>query len=166
MARGRRRRVERRSIRTDLERDISTLSLERSASAPGPSLDTTLSDLEDGRVWHPDPDRGAISLGNQSIARVVVDNRSIRFGNNLANWTVHRRPWIAYSQPIWSWRGLPRNLQVPVGVRFESPLKVVTCVRRKVRREVIHALDKVRNKKREKGRGGARRRTWRSNIWC
>lgn len=110
-----------------------------------PDLSPVLSDVEDGRVWHPDPDRGALTIGGR-FASVVV----------------HSRPVIARSKPIWSWKGLPVGVQVPVGVRFESPLKVVTCLRRKIRRNVIFALDKG-------GKGSGKRqprRTWRSDIKC
>lgn len=46
-------------------------------------------------------------------------------------------------------------------IRFAIPNRVAICVRRKVRREVIHAL-------RMAGRGstGRRRRTWQSAISC
>lgn len=102
-----------------------------------------LLDIEDGRLWHPDADHGALTIGGR-FAHVVV----------------HKRPVIGRANTIWSGRGLPVGVQVPVGIQFESPLKVVTCVRRKVRRQIMFAT----------GRGGKfhrkPRRSWRSDIKC
>lgn len=114
---------------------------------PGLGNPFDLSQVEDGRRWHPDPDHGPLTIGGR-WARVVV----------------HKRPVIARSQALnpLGFRGFPRAVQVPVGVQFHSPLKVVTCVRRKVRRAVIFA-------KKKSGRGVKRRRprrTFRSEIWC
>lgn len=151
MARGRGSRGRSWSEWTAAKRDDLTTSLGRfgllsPSYRPGfPSL----VEVEDGRSWHPDPDRGAVTIGGR-WARVVV----------------HPRPIVARTKPLWAWKGMPIGLQPPVGLRFESPLKVVTCVRRKVRREVIFALDRQRSRK-SGGRGGRRyRRTWRSNIGC
>lgn len=105
-----------------------------------------LLELEDGRQWHPDPDRGALSVGGR-YARVVV----------------HKRPLVAYSRPIYAKRGLPAGFQVPVGTMFESPFRVITCLRRKIRREIIFARNKA-------GSGVRRRRPrprdWKSNVSC
>lgn len=46
--------------------------------------------------------------------------------------------------------------------RFVDPRKVVTCVRRKERREVLFATGKGGRK----GKRGKTRRDWRSMIWC
>lgn len=52
---------------------------------------------------------------------------------------------------------------LPFGLQFEAPQKVLVCVRRKRRKEVLHALKKV-------GRGGSSRRRRRrgphSQISC
>lgn len=106
---------------------------------------TWLSDVEDGRQWHPDPDQGALTVGGR-FARVVV----------------HKRPLVARANTIFSPSSYPVGLQVPVGVQFESPFKVITCLRRKVRREIMFA-------KRRAGYGKKvrkPRRTWRSNVSC
>lgn len=51
---------------------------------------------------------------------------------------------------------------LPFGLSFEAPKKTVICVRRKQRKEVLHALKKV-----GRGRGGGRkRRNWYSSISC
>lgn len=106
-------------------------------SSPVFELDRSLlEDVSDDRVWHPDPDRGAVTIGG-NWARVVV----------------HPRPFVARTKPVYAWKGLPVGLQPPVGLKYESPLNVVKCVRRKIRRSVIFAL-----KRNKKGSGAARRR--------
>lgn len=112
-----------------------------------PMLSLSLDD--DRRFWHPDPERGAVEIGGR-WARVVV----------------HSRPVVARSRALSAWglsdRGLPVGLQVPVGLRFESPFRVLTCLRRKIRRQVIFA-------RRKAGKGVRRRRprrTWRSQVVC
>lgn len=54
------------------------------------------------------------------------------------------------------------RLSVPVGVGFGDPRRVIICVRRRQRREVLHALGKT-------GRGKARRpprRSYYSDVRC
>ena len=53
------------------------------------------------------------------------------------------------------WRGVPHR------IGFVRPERVLVCVRRKMRREVIHAL-----KKNGKGGGKKPRLNWRSKIKC
>nr|QJB20588.1 MAG: hypothetical protein [Microvirus sp.] len=50
----------------------------------------------------------------------------------------------------------------PIRVAFEQPEKVLLCVRRKMRKEVLHALKLTRRK----GKGGSYRRTPLSDIHC
>lgn len=57
--------------------------------------------------------------------------------------------------------GVERPTRLPAQVRFADPAQVAICVRRKERREVLHALRYVR-----KGKGGSRRRNWASKIKC
>lgn len=118
------------------------LQTPRPSSVFGPGVGR-LDEVEDGRVWHPDPDHGALTLGG-NVARVIV----------------HSRPIVARANTLFSPRAYPVGFQVPVGVRFESPLKVITCVRRKIRREIMFA-------KRRAGGGNRKpRRTWRSDVSC
>ena len=51
---------------------------------------------------------------------------------------------------------------VPARVQFAVPKKVAICIRRKARREVLHALKLT---KKGKG-GGARKRNLWSNVKC
>lgn len=48
-----------------------------------------------------------------------------------------------------------------LGMAFEAPKRVLVCVRRKQRREVLHALNKTR-----KGAGARKRRNQWSNVSC
>lgn len=145
MARGRSRRYS-----PQVPRDLSQRSLDEGLPALGPLLEppSPLSEVEDRRTWHPDPDHGAFTLGG-----------------SLASVTVHRRPIIARSKTFSRWgfgRGIPVGVQVPVGIQYAHSFNVINCVRRKVRRQVIFARNKG-------GKGVKRRpprRTWRSNIWC
>lgn len=110
----------------------------------GPALSPLL-EVEDARAWHPDPEQGALTIGGR-FARVVV----------------HSRPVVARANTIFSPSSYPVGFQVPVGVRFESPFKVVTCLRRKIRREIMFA----RNKAGKGVRKRRPRRSWRSNVSC
>lgn len=134
-----------RPLRSAGRRDTSVLSLPSvPARLPSPAF-SPLSEFEDRRAWDPDPERGALTFGGR-YARVVV----------------HSRPVIARANRIWSASAYPVGVQVPVGVRFESPFKVITCLRRKIRRGVIFARNKA-------GKGVRRRsprRSWRSNVVC
>lgn len=125
---------------------LSDLLSPAAPASPIVSAVAPLQEVEDLRSWHPDPAQGALTIGGR-FARVVV----------------HKRPLVARANTLFSARAYPVGFQVPVGVRFESPLKVVTCLRRKIRREVIFAKKKA-------GFGARRRhhsrRSWRSNVSC
>ena len=56
-----------------------------------------------------------------------------------------------------------RNRQTKAVIAFQNPRldPVTTCVRRKTRRQVLHALRRTR-----RGGGGRPRRTWRSLVKC
>jgi len=135
-------------------RDGSILSLTRALSFPLPrghlqlpgfGFPSHLDQVEDGRVWHPDPEHGALTIGGR-WARVVV----------------HQRPIMARANTIFSPRSYPVGVQVPVGFKFETPLKVITCIRRRVRRSIMFATRRAGFGKRKR----YPRRTWRSEIWC
>lgn len=49
--------------------------------------------------------------------------------------------------------------QTKQSISFVAPSKVLVCIRRKMRREVLHALRRF-------GGSGSRRRSWRSEIRC
>lgn len=120
----------------------------------GPSVTGNIADTEDDRFWHPD----------ESPLRLA---RSVRIGvPGLYTVEFHRRPVIAYSKPIYAHRGLPKGLQVPVGLKTESPLFVKKCIGRKIRREVIFAKEKL-FRTRSKGSGAKTRHRDRwSSVSC
>lgn len=97
-------------------------------------LPDPLSLLQDNRQWHP---------LDEFRPTLAVDQEGMRIGVGRSAFHVHKRPVIVRSNTLWSARGLPVGLQVPVGTRWESPFKVVTCARRKVRRAVMFARKKV-----------------------
>lgn len=133
------------SVRTARSRDTSVLSLPSVSIARRPLSSLSLSMFEDRRAWEPDPERGALTFGGK-YARVIV----------------HSRPVVARANTLFSSRAYPVGLQVPVGVRFESPFKVITCVRRKVRRQIMFAKKKAGYGKKQR----MPRRNWRSNVSC
>lgn len=144
----------RRSSNTVQSTRANAISQSRSLTtlfAPGRSLVTSpvLSGFEDNRFYHPDPEHAALTIGGK-----------------YASVTVHERPVLKRSQALRRWgfggRGVPIGLQVPVGIKFQHPFNVATCVRRKIRRSVLFA----RNKAGKSGRRGRYRRTWKSAIWC
>lgn len=53
------------------------------------------------------------------------------------------------------------NIKLPSAIGFKDPDRVLICVRRKQRREVLFA-----KKKHRKGAGGKKRRNWYSTIQC
>lgn len=107
--------------------------------------------VQDRREFHPD------SL----IPDLEIDGTPSRFvvpGITRPRWRLHTRPWIARDY----YTGSVRGFQVPVGIQYESPLRVLTCVRRKIRRQVMFA-------KRKMGVGAKarfRRRNSRSGVKC
>lgn len=65
------------------------------------------------------------------------------------------RPASSYSRPRHRLESAPGYNILPFGVRFEEPRKVLVCVRRKQRREVLFALKRT-------GRGAGKKRHKRS----
>lgn len=90
--------------------------------------------LEDRRLYHPERDfRPARSFFTGP--RLVVRNAN-----------------------IWQKRN---RFAVPSAVGFSVPRDVAICIRRKARREVIHAKRLT-----ARGAGGSKRRNWFSDIHC
>lgn len=107
--------------------------------------------VQDGRDFHPD------SLAPD----LEIDGTPTRFvvpGFTRPKWRVHRRS-------IWArdyYTGSIRGVQVPVGIQYETPFRVITCIRRKIRRQVMFAKRKVGMGSRAK----FRRRNSRSGVQC
>lgn len=99
-----------------------------------PPLDLT--PVEDFRSWHPDgPYRAARQLSGHPVKPLVVKKTT----------GPGRVP-----------------IRLPHRVQFDAPARVVVCVRRQTRKEVLHALKKVG---RGKG-GGKKRRNYWSDVSC
>lgn len=102
---------------------------------------------EDRREWHPEGSWApARSFSSTRHRLTVVDQPRAR------STPLNRNPW----------RSL-RNYfsQTKARVAFSNPSRVLVCVRRSIRREVLHAL-------RKSGRRGQKppRRTWYSSVSC
>lgn len=99
-----------------------------------------LTEIEDRRLWDPEgPDRSP---------RTSVVGPS---GGRLR---------VAPSRPR-SPRLYSPTTMINAGVSFLNGRELAVCLRRKVRREVLHAL-----RQKPKGGGGSRKRNWMSNISC
>lgn len=116
------------------------------------SPSTFLSEIEDRRFYHPDPDAVELDVRGRPVrfdVHSVVRPPSVR---------VHRRSFVARDYYTNSFRGF----QVPVGIKYRSMFPVVTCIRRKMRRSVLFALGRT-------GKGGRskfRHRNSRSDVVC
>lgn len=111
--------------------------------SPVPYL-SPLTHIEDRRLWHPEGRYAPARSFSRSRHRLTIVSGSSRSH-------VSRRS-----------RGLPSLSSLPAHrIGFEQPERVLICVRRKMRREVLHALRKT-------GRVGQRRprRNWYSSISC
>lgn len=98
----------------------------------------TLSDIADGRLWHPDP------------AGTVYSPAGTRVKSRLRDAGKAYRRFRAQTKAI------------RVFSHYNPAETAIVCARRKIRREVFHALIK----KRRGSGGGKPRRTFRSTIKC
>lgn len=100
--------------------------------------------IQDDRYWNPDP---AIARRLSGVpARLVVAKPSPR---TRSRGLARSRPFLAHSGP-------------PHRIAFEAPRGVLVCIRRKIRKQVLHAFQIA-------GRKGARnppRRSLWSSIGC
>lgn len=88
---------------------------------------TTLQTIEDRREWNPEGDFRPARSFNQSRHRLTI--------NPVARSTPPNRDRFARLRTL---EGLRDGTLARVG--FERPDRVMICVRRKIRREVMHAL--------------------------
>lgn len=127
------RRGRRRRDDDDAERD--DFSIANLLAPLSISYSPPLTVYEDRREFHPERDlRPARSFSKRSYSDVV-------------------------SEPV---RSKPRALLSPDTFKFAVPKKVLVCVRRQQRREVLHALKLTRRR----GGAGARRRNYWSAVSC
>lgn len=128
-----------RRSRDRTDRDVFT-SIAKPRLAPSIRIVDLLRSIEDRRLFNPEQDfapaRG-FSRRDQSEVHDPNVNRN-------------------KSKPF-----RYRNLFGPTRFAFSSPNKVVLCVRRAKRREVLFALKKTRS-----GKGGSRRRNFYTGVSC
>lgn len=131
-----RRRGRRQIALTPVERDVFTPSLTRPARLLRQvATPHDMGPIEDRRSYHP-----------------------LDFFRPARTWSGQDAP---PSVPSKTPRNKPRAF-LARGLSFSVPPEVLVCVRRKQRKEVLHAFKKV-----GRGRGGGRkRRNWWSNIGC
>lgn len=125
-------------------RDTTVIANQRLRSTNSQiDLEDFLRSIEDRREFHPDgPSRSARSF-NSDRHRLVVPARE----------PVHRDNFDHMSSTLYA--------APPAAVGFENSDKVIVCVRRGIRKEVLHALGKT-------GKGGQKRprRSEYSDIQC
>lgn len=145
-------RSHRRRSAPERAREFSTFT----NTPPTTNLLRPLADVpsDDRRRWHPDGDNRPVLTRSGTIA-------SVRVGP--ASWTVHKRPVVArgYFGGV-----MPKGFQVPIGLKFANEWSVSTCIRRKVRREIIHAKNLVFKVKRRGAGAGGKRMDWRYGLKC
>lgn len=126
-------------------RDTADIANPRLRLSP---MSLSLSDVEDLRRFYPEDLRPALSRSGR-FADLV--DRNV----NLSPSDMRRAPrpmrWPVVSRPA---------VRQPLTYRFKAPRKVVVCVRRQQRREVLMAKGR--------GGGGNRKPRWteRSHIYC
>lgn len=105
-------------------------------------LEDFLRSIEDRREYHPESDSRPARSFNKSRHRLVLP---------AANKNIIHRENFDVMQPA----------AVPIGIGFDEPDKVIVCVRRQRRKEVLHALNKT-------GKSGQKRprRSEYSDVRC
>lgn len=122
------------------QRDVSNVANEvavapRASPSPSPKRDHR--EVQDNRTWDPDPWRPAKTV-NGVRPRIALPNPAKRA-------TVYR--------PTKTYKASATVSAVTSRLGFSVPHDVILCLRRAMRREVLHAL-----KKTKKGAGAQRRR--------
>lgn len=124
--------------------------------------------------------RGLLSVATPRVTPALTQALQILAETErrlAAQYVEDRRQWhpLKHEQPARKVSGRPAGLrltdirnsffsaQSKARLSFADPRRVLTCIRRKTRKEVIHALKKAGRKG---GSGGKRRRDWRSGIKC
>lgn len=137
-----------RSVQRDSARIPTDFEVLRRSNFTSP---TFLTDVEDQRDFHFEPDPPAVDIRGRPVrfaVSSVVRPPSVR---------VHRRSVVARDY----YTNMFRGFQLPYGIKYQSMFPVVTCVRRKMRRMVLFALGRTK-----KGSRGSRRRNDRSGVKC
>lgn len=113
---------------------------------PTPQYTFRWAPVEDNRSFHPDgAHRSVRDIYGSPVSYQVFSPSPRRSQSRLSN------PYLNY---------LRQQRQVPWQIQFVGSKKVLTCVRRQERKEVLHALRKT-----GRGRGSQRRPRWTSKSY-
>lgn len=128
-------------IYSDARRDAFRIANPRLPRSPSLRLFSPLIEIEDRRTFHPErdfrPARSFDAPRHRLVVRAATPRNPDRFSSLRAFPSPH--------------------------VSFHAPHKVLICVRRARRREVLHALRKTG---RGRGRQRTPRRNWLSDVTC
>lgn len=122
-----------------------------------------LSAREDRRTWHPEgPFRSAASLSSTRHRLKVIQHPAVRrtpYRSPLATLR-HLRSLVSPGHLVGTALS-PITKPISERVAFVDPRRVITCIRRRIREEVLHALRKT-------GKTGQRRPKWTeySHVSC
>jgi len=125
--------------------------------------------------------RDTIAITSDPLSSLVPRPRPYQRWHRELGEVVTVTPWQwAVEQDLRRWD--PEGINAPVRTRsgerarfvelyrpstqvghfgFRRPPNIMECIRRKIRREVLHAL-----RLKKSGRGGSKKRDWRSDIKC
>lgn len=130
------------SFRTRLRRRTSEVTTTTSNFVARPHTVLNLNPIEDRRRYHPE--------GPARPAKTVTGNRVTPLKVKIA-------------QPKkYGWKAVKASHAVPKKIRFDVPKETLICIRREQRREVLHALKKIKGR----GKGGSRKLNWFSEVSC
>lgn len=122
----------------------------------------SLQEFEDFRTWHPDRNRWPRDFSGP-VTRLRAVDRIQRFASHPERLLLNRVESILPSNPLSYIQRWKDNTDTVMA--FADPRKTLTCVRRQIRKEVLHALHLVR-----RGGGGSGKvlSEWndKSNIRC
>lgn len=140
---------------SDIANELDSLLLDPTVMSPlQPLSPFSLPDLEDNRQFHPEAaDRPPRSFHTYTEFEIHAP-RPVRPA-------APRRKYSAFVRPAAPARTRSRHV-LPSQIRFKDSDRVAICVRRRRRKEVLHALRKTL-----RGRGGSHRRyTKHSQVRC
>lgn len=135
---------------------VSTQSFRPSTT---PSRLSPLRQFEDLRTWHPSRNRHPRDFSGP-VTRFRTVNRLYRLQENPVRVLSSLAESILPSNPL-SYIGRWKDA-TDTAFAFANPRKTLTCVRRQIRKEVLHALHLVRSG----GSGGRSNWNDNSNIRC
>lgn len=126
------------------ERDTTAIAIPAGNASPDVTLGPLLAEIEDRRQFHPEQDQQPVRRLSRRPNELQARDRPTR----------SRLQRDRFGETVRS--------QTKAIVGFADPARTVVCIRRKQRREVLHAKKQLK----KRGGGGRRRTNWRSHISC